>query len=94
METTIEKVYFTIDEVAKMLEVNHSTLRFWEDNFEWICPRRNYRNKRKYKKLDIELLTDIKTLLYLGGMTLEGVRTAHNLNYLEELRDFYLSKIQ
>ena len=37
----MEKVYYSIAEVAKMFEVNHSLLRFWEDEFEQLEPKQN-----------------------------------------------------
>ena len=92
METTIEKVYYGIPEVAEMIKVSDPTLRFWQDNFSWINPKRDRKNRRRYKIKDIKQLMDIRILLYLGGMTIEGVRTAHELNYYQDLRDFYLKK--
>ena len=55
-----QKRYFTISEVAKMLELKPSTLRFWEKEFVQIQPKTNARGKRAYKQEDIDLLRRIQ----------------------------------
>lgn len=87
----IEKVYYAIGEVAEMMHENASTLRFWESEFEWIKPKRkNTKKDRRYSKKVIKDLMAIRILIKVGGMTLDGVRSAHELDYLEELKEFFL----
>lgn len=71
-----QKRYFTISEVAKMLELKPSTLRFWEKEFVQIQPKTNARGKRAYKQEDIDLLRRIHDLVKVQGLTLEGARKA------------------
>lgn len=68
------KLYYSIGEVAEMLEVNTSLLRFWENEFPELRPVKNKRGTRSYTKKDIELLRRIKYLTKDCGMTLEGAR--------------------
>jgi len=72
----IQKRYFTISEVAKMLDIRPSTLRFWEKEFKQLQPKTNARGKRAYKQEDIELLRRIYDLVKVQGLTLEGARKA------------------
>lgn len=81
MEDQIEKVYWKIAEVAEMINVNPSCLRFWEDEFEWINPKRNHANKRQFTEYDIIELNNIDLLINKLGMTLEGVSKAHKCGY-------------
>ena len=59
----IEKKYFTIREVAEMIHQNASTLRFWEDQFDWINPKRDRKHNRKYQEKDIVDIMAINILL-------------------------------
>ncbi len=68
------KLYYSIGEVAEMLEVNTSLLRFWENEFPELRPVKNKRGTRSYTQKDIELLRRIKYLTKDCGMTLEGAR--------------------
>ena len=68
------KLYYSIGEVAEMLEVNTSLLRFWDNEFPELRPVKNKRGTRSYTQKDIELLRRIKYLTKDCGMTLEGAR--------------------
>lgn len=72
----IQKRYFSISEVAKMLDVKPSLLRFWEKEFKQIQPKTNARGKRSYKQEDIEVIRRIYDLVKVQGLTLEGARKA------------------
>ena len=69
-----EKLYHTIGEVARMLDVNPSLLRFWETEFPSIRPHRNGKGTRFYTADDIALLKHIYHLTRDCGYTLEGVK--------------------
>jgi DNA-binding transcriptional MerR regulator len=73
---TIEKIYFSIGEVAEMFQVNTSLLRFWEKEFPQLHPRKNTRGNRMYSKKDIELFTHIHELVRVQGFSLEGAKNA------------------
>jgi len=46
------KLYFSISEVAQMFDVNESTLRFWEKEFDQIRPRKTGKGTRSYRQGD------------------------------------------
>ena len=72
----IKKRYFSISEVATMLDVKPSLLRFWEKEFKQIQPKTNARGKRAYKQEDIDVIRCIYDLVKVQGLTLEGARKA------------------
>lgn len=71
---TTEKLYFTIGEVADMLKVNTSLIRYWEKEFGNIRPRKNRRGNRLFTAKDIESLKYIYHLVKEQGLTLEGAK--------------------
>ena len=71
-EKEIIKQYYTISEVAEMLDVNASTLRFWEKEFDQIKPKKNSRGSRLFSLKDIEYLKLVHYLVKERGFTLEG----------------------
>ena len=68
------KLYYSIGEVATMLDVAPSVLRFWETEFDCIRPVKNKRGTRSYTQHDIDLLRRIHYLTRDCGYTLEGAR--------------------
>ena len=72
----IEKIYFSISEVAEMFDVNASLLRFWEKEFPQLQPRKNSKGNRMYSKKDIELFKKSHELVRVQGFTLEGAKNA------------------
>ena len=68
------KLYYSIGEVAAMLDVAPSVLRFWETEFNCLRPVKNKRGTRNYSSRDIELLRRIHYLTRDCGYTLEGAR--------------------
>ena len=70
----MEKLYYSIGEVAAMLDVAPSVLRFWESEFDCIKPVKNKRGTRSYTARDIELLRRIHYLTRECGYTLGGAR--------------------
>ena len=69
-----EKIYFKIGEVSEIVGVEPYVLRYWETEFELLKPSKAPSKHRLYKKRDVELLLDIKRLLYTDGFTIEGAR--------------------
>ena len=72
IEKNIEKKYFNIGEVAKLLNVNPSLIRFWEEKFDLINPKKNKKGKRKYTNKDIDIIKNIYSLVKKKGFTLNG----------------------
>ncbi len=69
-----ERRYFSITELAKDLEVNHSALRFWEKEFKELKPRKNGKGDRLYTHDDIKLIRYIHYLLKTKGYTIDGAK--------------------
>ncbi len=69
-----EKIYFKIGEVSEIVGVEPYVLRYWETEFDLLKPSKAPSKHRLYKKRDVELLLDIKRLLYTDGFTIEGAR--------------------
>lgn len=68
------KLYHSVGEVAEMLGVSESLLRFWEKEFPQITPKKAGRGIRQYRQEDIETLKLIYHLVKERGMTLQGAR--------------------
>ncbi len=74
------KLYYSIKEVAEIIGVNESTLRFWETKFPHLRPRTNKANVRMYKENDIEQLKLIYNLVKVRGFKLDAARKMINEN--------------
>jgi DNA-binding transcriptional MerR regulator len=70
----IEKVYYSISEVAELFEVNQSLIRFWEKEFDILKPQKNKKGNRLFTKNDLENLKLIYHLVRERGYTLQGAR--------------------
>ena len=68
------KKFYSIQEVAKMFDVNESLLRFWETEFPQLAPKRAGRGVRQYTKDDIKLVSIIHDLVKRRGMKLAVAR--------------------
>lgn len=68
----IEKLYYTIGEVAEMFKVNTSLIRFWEKNFDVIKPHKNNKGNRLFTQKDVDNFHLIFNLVKERGMTLTG----------------------
>jgi len=73
-EKPIEKLYYSIGEVSKMLDVPISTVRFWENEFDVLKPMKNKKGNRLFTPADIRNLKIIHHLLKEEGMTLPGAK--------------------
>lgn len=73
-DSEVEKIYYTIGEVCKLVGVETYVLRYWETEFEELSPRKDSGGKRMYERRDIEMALRIKELLYDERYTIEGAR--------------------
>lgn len=101
-EKEIEKVYYSIGEVAKMFKVNTSLIRFWEKEFDIIRPFKNKKGDRLFTQTDIENFRSIYRLVKEQGFTLQGAKEKIKQNKsdvtgsvslvktLEDLKEFLL----
>ena len=96
------KLYYSIGEVAEMLGVNTSMLRFWETEFKELRPVKNKRGTRSYTQQDIDLLRRIHYLTKECGLTLDGARQQlksdkapdRNLQIVETLTELKIFLVQ
>ena len=81
----IEKVYFSIGEVAVMYNVNTSLIRFWEKEFDIIKPHKNQKGTRFFTQQDIDNFHLIFHLVKERGFTLQGAKDKLNENKTETI---------
>lgn len=93
-ETKVEKLYYSIGEVAEMFGVNTSLIRFWEKEFDIIKPKKNKKGNRLFTQSDIDNFHIIYHLVKEQGMTLKGAQkkmkdnkedTEHNFEIVKSL---------
>lgn len=94
-EPKIEKIFYTISEVADMLGVNQSLIRFWEKEFDILKPQKNKKGNRLFKQQDIDNLRLIFHLVKERGMTLKGAKLKLQ-NNKQEINDSFeiIKKLQ
>jgi DNA-binding transcriptional MerR regulator len=68
------KLYFRIGEVSRVSGVKPHVLRYWETEFPAITPKKSGTGHRLYRRKDVELILEIKRLLYEERFTIEGAR--------------------
>jgi DNA-binding transcriptional MerR regulator len=94
-EPKIEKIFYSIGEVAKMMDVNTSQIRYWENTFEELTPQKNKKGNRLFTADDIEKVKLIHHLIKERGMTINGVKkklkenregTVSNFEIVERLK--------
>ncbi|CAN5651615.1 hypothetical protein BH11BAC1_BH11BAC1_01400 [soil metagenome] len=73
-EKEIEKIFYSIGEVAKMFEVNTSHIRFWSKQFDVIKPATNKKGNRMFTMVDIDNFKVIYHLVKEKGFTLKGAK--------------------
>lgn len=73
------KLYYTIGEVAEMFKVKTSLIRYWENEFDILTPKKNNKGNRLFTPADIENVKVIFNLVKEQGLTLEGAK-----KYLKE----------
>ena len=68
------KRYFTIGEVSELCAVKPHVLRYWEQEFSTLRPVKRRGTRRYYQQRDVELVREIRHLLYDKGFTIGGAR--------------------
>ncbi|HDJ27949.1 MAG TPA: MerR family transcriptional regulator [Proteobacteria bacterium] len=69
-----DKIFFRIGEVSEIVKVKPYVLRYWESEFELISPEKSNSKQRLYQRRDLDLLLEIKRLLYEEEFTIAGAR--------------------
>ena len=70
----IKKLYYSIGEVSEMTGLKQYVLRFWESEFSQLNPNKNRAGNRVYRTIDIDLINEIRSLLYDRKFTIQGAR--------------------
>jgi DNA-binding transcriptional MerR regulator len=83
----IEKVFYSISEVAEMFGVNTSNIRYWENEFDILKPHKNKKGNRMFTPEDIENLRIIYHLLKERGMTIKGAQAKLKENREDTLQN-------
>lgn len=68
------KRYFAIGEVSKLCALKPHVLRYWEQEFAELKPVKRRGNRRYYQRHEVELIRQIRTLLYIEGFTISGAK--------------------
>lgn len=69
-----EKLYYKIGEVSEITGIEPYVLRYWESEFKIVSPSRTHSKQRLYRKKDLELILEIKKLLYEEKFTIAGAK--------------------
>lgn len=69
-----DKLFYKINEVATITQVKPYVLRYWETEFPLLSPEKDENDQRRYRRSDIELVLQIKNLLYEQKYTIAGAR--------------------
>ena len=67
-----DRLYYTIGQVSKISGLPQSVLRYWETVFESLNPPKSDGGTRQYTENDVEIILEIKKLLYDEGYTIKG----------------------
>lgn len=91
-EKKVEKLYYSIGEVADMFNVNTSLIRFWEKEFDTIKPKKNKKGNRFFTQQDINNIRLIHHLVKEKGLTLSGARKKLKENREDTTNNFEVVK--
>ncbi len=91
-DENVEKLYYSISEVAEMFNVNQSLIRYWEKEFTIIKPKKNKKGNRLFTKSDIENFHIIYHLVKERGMTLIGAKKKLKENKEDTINNFEVVK--
>jgi DNA-binding transcriptional MerR regulator len=69
-----DRLYFRIGDVCRLAGLKAHVLRYWESEFSWLSPKKSGSNQRLYRRKDVELVLELKRLLYDQKFTIQGAR--------------------
>jgi len=82
-----DKLFYKISEVSKLTGLESYVLRYWETEFPVLRPKKNRGGQRTYEPKDIEMVVQIKTMLYEEGFTIAGARKQLSRRAMKYERD-------
>lgn len=83
-KTIPEKMFYKIGEVSEIVDIEAYVLRYWESEFPFLKPRKNKSGQRVYARKDLEMVMQIKDLLYKEKYTIAGVRKRFSDNSIKK----------
>jgi DNA-binding transcriptional MerR regulator len=92
-EKKVEKLYYSIGEVADMFQVNPSLIRYWEKEFEILNPRKNKKGTRFFTQEDIQNFHLIFHLVKERGLTIKGAQMKLKENKEDTINTFEVVKV-
>lgn len=102
VQPKVKKLYYSIGEVSALTNLKAYVLRYWETEFSSLKPPKNRAGNRTYRQKDIDIILEIKDLLYNKKYTIDGARnsilkksdpsTSHSM--INEKQKIILSKIK
>jgi DNA-binding transcriptional MerR regulator len=69
-----EKLFYRIGDVSEITGIKPHILRYWEAEFSVLHPRKNEAGQRIYERRDVELIIEIRKLLYEQRYTISGAK--------------------
>jgi DNA-binding transcriptional MerR regulator len=82
----LSKLYYAIGEVADLLDVNASLLRFWEKEFKLEVSKKNAKGNRLFSVKEIEKINRIYYFVKVEGYTLDGAKKALRSKNVPEIK--------
>ena len=70
----IKKLYYSISEVSEITGLKQYVLRYWETEFSQLKPGKNRAGNRIYRSHDVNIIMEIKSLLYNRKFTIKGAQ--------------------
>ena len=70
----IKKLYYSISEVSEITGLKQYVLRYWETEFSQLKPGKNRAGNRIYRSHDVDIIMEIKSLLYDRKFTIKGAQ--------------------
>ena len=86
-QTIPDKLFFKIGEVYKLAATKPHVLRYWEKEFPVLKPTKSDTGQRVYRKKDVELIMEIRRLLYDENFTISGAKKQFKRKYTRTKKD-------
>jgi len=77
-----EKLYYKIGEVASLFKVNTSLIRYWEQEFDFLKPKKSQKGTRYFSRKDIDNFEIVHHLVKEKGLTIQGAK-----DYLQQKKE-------
>ncbi len=83
-KVSLERLFYKIGEISEVAEIEPHVLRYWESEFPFLKPRKNKTGQRVYTRKDLEMVLQVKNLLYKEKYTIAGVRNKFGSSSLKK----------